>query len=109
MAGRLALRTEIVSSLHQAHPKELLPETVDRHPRGQRVFRGHQPSGQIEPVGNLPSLLHHRENRRHCTAHFFAGCIVLTAHHDEAVAGLVHVPPDEGLRNLILEFVPLLT
>jgi len=37
MAGRFTLRTKILGSLDNAHAKHLLPETIDRHARGQRM------------------------------------------------------------------------
>ena len=72
------------------------------------MIRGHQPTGQIEAVGERSGRLHRGEDRRHRTADLLARGIVLTAHHDEALAGFIHVAPDEGLRNLIPEFIPLL-
>ena len=73
------------------------------------MIRRHQPTGQIEAVRERSGRLHRWEDRRHRTPHLLARRIVLTAHHDEALTRFVHVAPDKGLRNLIPEFVPLLT
>ena len=64
MAGRLALRAEIVDASSPARAEEHLPVAVDRHPRRQRVGRIDQPAGQAQPVGR-PSLRPRRDAPRH--------------------------------------------
>ena len=61
MAGRGALRAEVLARLDQTAAEELLPEPVDRHAGDQRVGRIDQPAGQPEAVGR--QLVAHRMQR----------------------------------------------
>ena len=49
MGWHFSLTAEVVEHAGKSAPEELLPEAVCELPRRQRVFRGHQPVGEIEP------------------------------------------------------------
>ena len=50
MAGRITLGTKVFGSLDQADAKELLPKTIHRDSRGERVGRVDEPLGQAKGV-----------------------------------------------------------
>src|SRR5262245_31428917 len=64
MARRLALGAEVLGGLHQAGAEELLPESVDRDPRGQGVARVGQPLREAKAVLWRPVGQGRQEARR---------------------------------------------
>ncbi len=51
--GTLASRSEIVDRPHDPHAEQLLPDAIDRDPRGQRMPLVGEPVGQF-PTAALP-------------------------------------------------------
>ena len=51
MAGRFALRAEVLFGFDQPLAEELRPDAVDGDPRGERVVAIDEPAGQRQPVG----------------------------------------------------------
>src|SRR5947208_699279 len=50
MARRAPLRAEVVFGIHDSLAEVLLPETIHRDARRERVVRRNEPAGQIEAV-----------------------------------------------------------
>ena len=71
MAGSLPLQSEIVRSRDEAPPEVLLPDPVDRDPRGQGVFGREEPARQVQ-AGGGGSLRRGQETGRR-RAHLDAG------------------------------------
>ena len=55
MRRPFALRAEIGGGFHEARAEELLPETVHRDARGERMVGADQPAREIEPIGRVRS------------------------------------------------------
>ena len=70
MRRLLALRAEVVDGFYQPGAEKRLPQAVDRHAGGQRVFLADDPAGQPQAV--VGSILRQgRQNGRNAAPHFF--------------------------------------
>ncbi len=107
MRRLLPLDTEILRGLHQADPEELLPEPVHRHPRGERVLRGHQPLCQAEPVGRS-ALRGGRQPLGHLRADLLALEGVFTALQDMGLPRFRAILHHQGRGNGLLQVRELL-
>ena len=90
MAGRIALRAEILGRLHQAGAEIHLPVAVDGHARGQRMLRAEQPLRHAQPVGR-GVLGHGRKHGGDAGRHLLAVIAIVAATQNEGVARLGHL------------------
>ena len=71
MAGRLALRAEVLGRLDDAGAEDLEPEPVDGHAGRQGMVGGDQPLGQAQPVDRR-TRRQRRQERGHAAADLVA-------------------------------------
>ena len=80
-------------------PKQLLPEPVHRHSRGQRVLGRHEPLGQVHARSRSVRFLHRGQEARRITLDALAGLVVVAANQNVGgpyVGSLFH---HHGHRN----------
>ena len=70
MTGARAHDTEVFRGFDNATAKDVMPMTIDRDPRCQRIFRVHQPLAKLQPVFDDLGLFT-CECRRHSGEHLF--------------------------------------
>ena len=71
MNRHFALHAEVLAGLHQPDAEERLPGPVDRHTRGERVFRRKQPFGQPKAIFRCVFRQRQQETRRFKRDNFF--------------------------------------
>ena len=104
MAWRLSLHAKVFAGLHEPHSEELLPETVGRDPRCQRLLRQNQPAGEVEPVWCfVVGHLQWRQEGGSRPLHLFPRLVIRPALHDEAFPHLRRVVKHECLGNFVAE------
>ena len=84
MRGRRALRAEVFAGLDDAAPEQLLPNSIRRHPRRQRVVLIHEPARQPQPIERLvfgPCV----QDRRRRGVDLLASIQITAAHTQERV------------------------
>ena len=108
MAGRLALRAEVLGRLDDARAEDLEPEPVDGHAGRQRVVRRDQPLGQPQPVERR-ARRQRRQERGRRPADLVAPLVVLAALEDVGRLGLARLlAEDQGRRDLVVDLLALL-
>ena len=104
----LALQAEVLHCFHDAGAEILLPETIHRHPRGERMGGVEQPLRQAQAI--LRRVLGpRRKNRRDARLHFLAFLVVFTPQQQERISGLVGFFRNHGRRDLLLDRFAFLT
>ena len=105
MAGRLALRPEILGRLDDPRAEDLEPEAVDGHPGGQGVIGGDQPLGQAQAVDRR-ARRQRRQERGHGPADLLASLVVFAPLEQERRLGLAGLlAKDQGRRDLLVELL----
>ena len=102
MAGRLALRAEVVFRRHDAAPEVPLPDPVHSDARGQRIARIHDPSRKGEAIRPLRSQ--GRKHLRSARLDPRALAQEIPLLHDVRRSLLGKFPHDQGARNLGQQF-----
>ena len=105
MTGRFALGAKILGRLHDPGTEKLLPVTIDRHARSQRVLRIHQPAGQPQAVERQVGV-HRRQHAGRPSAELLSPLIVFTTLQMERRTQLLALPPDECRGHLVVQLRP---
>ena len=77
MRGLFSLHAKVFRCLNDSGSKELLPKSINDHPRGKGVFLGYKPLRKIKPVDCI-SLANLRKHCRDSYTNFGHGLFVIT-------------------------------
>ena len=105
MAGRLALRAEILGRLDDSRAEELEPEPIDGHASRQRVVGGDQPLGQAQAI-DRGARRKRRQKRRHAALDLLALLVIFAALEQKRRLGLAGLfAKDQRGRELFFELL----
>ena len=110
MAGRVALRAEIVLGLYDSDAEVALPESVHGDPGRERVVVGDQPARQAQPIARQIGL-HPGQDSQRARLDRIAATGEVALHVDIGIARLGQVAHDHRPRDLgqlLSEFADLL-
>ena len=110
MTGELSLSPKIGTGFDQADTKELLPETVDCDARRQWMSAVYQPVGEIEAIVVAALWFFWKRGKEggDAAGDLFAGVVIFTAFHDEAISLLREISHYESDCSLLLKGLFLL-
>ncbi len=101
MAGRLALRAEVLGRLDDPGAEDLEPEAVDGHAGGQRMVGGDQPLRQPQAVDRR-ARRQRRQERGHGPADLLALLVVLAPLEHERRLGIAGLLTEDQRRGDLL-------
>ena len=102
-----SLHAKVFGCLNDSGSKELLPKSIDDHPRGKGVFLGYKPLRQIEPVDCI-SLANLRKHCRHSNTNFGHGLFVITNVKDESFTGFGEFLHNHNQREGFCKIIPFI-
>ena len=100
MRRSIAVTPKIRHRPHEPFAKVMLPNTIDRHPRSQRLFAGEKPPSKIEPTWRCPIC--RRKGRHyfgHTRKHPLALFFEIASNQHVRFAGLRLTHPSPALRS----------
>ena len=82
----LALQSKVFTGLHQTAPKELFPESIDDHARGQWILCAHQPLRQAASIiGRIGRQCTERSRNASRNLARLIGLVIQAALHDKRI------------------------
>ncbi len=82
MRGQFAADPQVAGGADQPRAEQLLPETIDRHSRGHRLFGPQQPLSQAQPIARQLGW-HRRQRGRSAGRDLVAALVVVAPIQDE--------------------------